>query len=231
MGAADAVKALRKLVADPEDTSQVFRIVEALSGNTGARIRRRMRRSHDGRRLLAMRPSILPKLEDRDGLRALPGDSLGAAYLRFVEAEGISARGLVSASERGYQQQNVDDEEEAYVSARMRDAHDLWHVVTGYQGDLKGEVALLAFTFAQTFNKGVGLIVLVGLLKSGDAATRRLIVDGFRRGRRAAWLPAVPWEELLERPLDAVRTELRLGPPPTYEPVRTADLEEPIRLF
>jgi len=53
---------------------------------------------------------------------------------------------------------------------RMRDTHDLWHVVTGYKGDLVGEASLLAFLFAQTRNPGVGFIVAVALL----VGTRKL---------------------------------------------------------
>lgn len=230
MGAGDAVRALRRLIADPEDTSQVFRIVEALSGSTGERLRGRLKRSSDGRRLLRERPSLLELIQDREYLRGLPEGSLGRAYLSFLEAEGISAEGLVDASERGYGGREQTDEE-VFVSSRMRDSHDLWHVVTGYHGDLIGEVSLLAFTFAQTRNLGVGLIVLAGLLKAPNPDTRRLIIAGFLRGRRASWLPAAPWERLLDRPLSEVRAELGIGDPPAYEPVRTSDLDEPIRLF
>jgi len=49
-------------------------------------------------------------------------------------------------------------------------------------------------------------------------------VDGFRRGRRAAWLPEQPWETMLALPLAEVRARLGTGAPPVYEPVRSADL-------
>ena len=35
-------------------------------------------------------------------------------------------------------------------------------------------------------------------------------MQAFRRGRRAAWLVAARWEELLARPLDEVRRRLRI---------------------
>jgi len=67
--------------------------------------------------------------------------------------------------------------------------HDLWHVATGYGRDLVGEASLLAFSYAQTRNRGVGLIVAVaGLRASGDFAfARPMIVEGYRRGKRAQW--------------------------------------------
>src|SRR5690606_14315610 len=99
---------------------------------------------------------------------------------------------------------------------RLRDMHDLWHVATGYGRDLVGEAALLAFSYAQTRNPGVGFIVAVAWLRAkGDGAfARPVIVEGYKRGRRAAWLPAADWEHLLTLPLERVRAELNLGTPP-----------------
>ena len=51
-----------------------------------------------------------------------------------------------------------------------------------------------------------------------------LVVEGFVRGKRAAFLPAVRWEELLALPVDEVRARLGVGAPPKYTPVRTAEL-------
>jgi ubiquinone biosynthesis protein COQ4 len=106
----------------------------------------------------------------------------------------------------------------------MRDTHDLWHVVLGYRGDVLGEAALLAFTFAQTRNPAIGVLVLVGLSKLRTAAARRLIVDALARGLRAAWFPEQAWETLLPLPLDEVRRRLHVGASPEYTPVRTSDL-------
>jgi ubiquinone biosynthesis protein COQ4 len=106
----------------------------------------------------------------------------------------------------------------------MRDTHDLWHTLLGYRGDVLGEAALLAFTFAQTRNPAIGVLVLVGLAKLNRSEARALIVRGFARGLRAAWLPAQPWETLLPQPLDAVRRRLNVDAPPPYTPVRSSEL-------
>jgi ubiquinone biosynthesis protein COQ4 len=45
--------------------------------------------------------------------------------------------------------------------------------------------------------------------------------EGFRRGRRAAWLPGAEWEALLAQPLVSVREELRVGEPPVYQQFRS----------
>jgi ubiquinone biosynthesis protein COQ4 len=111
-----------------------------------------------------------------------------------------------------------------FIRDRMRDQHDLWHVVLGYGADVLGEAALLAFTFAQTGNAAIGVLVLVGLARIRATDARLLIARAFVRGLRAAWFPAQEWETLLALPLDEVRARLRIDPPAPYTPVRIADL-------
>ncbi len=206
---------------DPDDTAKVFEILEALRGGAPARNLRKFKRNETGRRLLDERPALRPLLADRRRLGSMPAGSLGRAYLAFMDTEGISADGLVEASRAGH---SDEDPELFYLEERLRDSHDLWHVVTGYQGDIIGEVSLLAFSFAQTGSKGVGLLVAVGLLRGKEKGVRRQILSGLVRGFRAKWLPAVEWEALLPESLESVRDALRVGPPARYEPLRSSEL-------
>ena len=89
---------------------------------------------------------------------------------------------------------------------------------------------MLAFTFAQTRNPGIGLIVAMAYLKAGNIpGARKTIRRGYGRGRRAAWLPGADWETLLGRPLDDVRAELGLGALPEYAEVRSTEGELALR--
>jgi len=160
---------------------------------------------------------------DRQALLGLPEGSLGREYLRFLDREGITTEGLVDASRAGRHEDGSVSPELVYLRNRMRDSHDLWHVVTGYHGDLIGEASLLAFTFAQTRNPGIGLVVAAAWLRGRESSVRRMIRRGFLRGRRAAWLPDVRWEELLHLPVAEVRRRLNVDAPPEYQPVRTSD--------
>jgi ubiquinone biosynthesis protein COQ4 len=222
-----ALRAARILFGDPDDLPQVFTIIESLSGNTLERIWRRMQASESGQRLLTQRPDLVERLADRAALARLPEGTLGRGYLAFVERENISAEGIRAAAEKGMQRTLPDPLD--FVAARMRDTHDLWHVVTGHSGDVLGETALLAFIFAQTFNPGIGLIIGLGIAKTlrtpqGKEA-RATIADGFRRGRRTQWFPAVEWEKLLALPLSEVRARLSAGAPVVYTPIRSAQLK------
>ncbi|MEM7412462.1 MAG: Coq4 family protein [Myxococcota bacterium] len=216
-----ALRALRALLRDPDDTAKVFDVIEALSGPTRTRVLRKFRKRPNGPALLEARPDLLARLSDREALLALPPGSLGRTYAEFMNREQIDADGLVEASE---EQRNPNaSPEERWFGDRLRDMHDLWHVVTGYERDLVGEAALLAFTYAQTRNPGIGLIVAAAYWKAKEDSmhARPVIRDGYRRGRDAAWLPEQRWEDLLEQPLEAVRAQLRLGAPPEYAQVRS----------
>lgn len=222
----EALRALEVLARNPMDTAQVFRMARALDGEWPERFAARVRRDPRGRRLLEERPDLLAKLVDREWLASLDEGSLGCAYLAFCEAEGITAEGLIEASESGFGERFYpDDSDMTYIGQRMRDVHDVWHALTGYQGDLVGETSLLAFTFAQAGNPAVGVLSFFGTLQLARTGNLRTMANGFLRGRRATWLVVQPWEELLERPLDEVRRLLRVGRPPLYRPVRAGTPE------
>jgi ubiquinone biosynthesis protein COQ4 len=220
----EALEALRALFNNPDDTAQVFKIISALSGGARQRVLRRLRSTPVGQRLLQEKKALAPLLEDRTLLRALPEGSLGRAYLQFCERHGITASGLIAASEQGM----ANDQftwDERLVQARMRDAHDLWHVVTGYETDLVGEACVLAFTVAQTRNPAIGLIVVAAFFskQGGDQLEKRkLLVEAFARGVRSAWFPAADWEAMLTLPLSEVRRMLNVGAPPRYKPIPSA---------
>ncbi len=222
-----AFRAARALVANPDDLPQVFAIIESLQGKNLQRLHKRMSETESGVRLLKSRPDIVALLADRAALARLPEGSLGRAYLAFVESENISAEGIRAADREGMTESGPLPAPFDFVHARMRDTHDLWHAAIGYGGDVLGEAALLAFILAQIKGRAIALIVGIALLKTkGRPDARRVIFDGFRRGQKAAWLPAQEWETLLALPVEEVRSRLGLGSPPVYTRVRSSDLRE-----
>ena len=79
-----ALRSVRALIANPENTGEVFRIIDALKGGSLARAVARMEADPQGSALLRSKPRILSVLSDREALRALPAGSLAWAYLDFV---------------------------------------------------------------------------------------------------------------------------------------------------
>lgn len=217
-----AWRALRSLIADPERTDRVFELIGALSGQSGERSFQRLLRHPEGRRLLDERPDLLAALSDRERLAALPEGSFGRAYASFMEAGRLRAAGLVEAADAVRQPDDVDlDPERRWFYDRLRDMHDLWHVLTGYGRDIAGEAANLAFTFAQTRNRGIGTIVVAAALlgpKTLDCHWQRYLFRCWRRGRRATPLMLARYEELLPLPLAEVRRRLGIDAPETAHP-------------
>lgn len=215
-----AARALRRLIKDAEQTEQVFVIIRAMSGDSLQRSYKRFLSAEGTQAILDETQHLRDVLSDRATLEKLPRDSLGRAYLAFVEEGQITADGLAEASE--VNEDLIEDPGLRRYAERLRDQHDLWHTLTGYGRDPFGEACLLAFTYAQTRNRGVGVIALIGMLKlSQELGTGvfKAIWKGFRDGQNAAWLPAQNWERLLNEPLHEVRKQLRVNPPETYREI------------
>ena len=213
-----ALRAVSRLLRDPEDTRQVFVVMTALRGRSGKRMLDRFLASPVGAKVAAERRQLLDRLQDRAALAALPQGSLGRAYLAFMEVEQLTADGLVGASEAG--RPNTLPPTASLFRDRMRDMHDLTHVVTGYGRDGLGELCLLAFMFRHTGNLGGALIALMGLGKfarrgAGRMALRALF-EAVAHGGQTRWLPGQDWEALLALPLDEVRRQLAIVAPARY---------------
>lgn len=215
-----AARALWSFLRDKEDTASVIRVFRAVDGARPERNFERFCATELGRQILAERRSLGRVLRDRDTLRALPAGSLGRAYLGFVEREAISVEGLTSASDTAMAGRRRLEWARVHYRDRLRDMHDLWHVVTGYGREAAGEICLLAFAFAQTGQRGFGLVAATWALKEQALDWRAGVVacalEGAQLGTRARWLPAEDWEAMLAVPLQEVRARLRVGVPRTY---------------
>ena len=216
-----AWRALRALFRNGEDTKQVFIIGDALRGRSGLRAFQRFRATELGQAVLTGERDLLPVLCDRARLSVLPAGTLGRLYHEFMAEEDLTADGLVDASKAG--SRNVSSTEVQRFRDRMRDQHDLHHVSTGYGRDGLGEVCVLAFGYAQTGNRGIGVIALMGMLKIARALrgqpVRAAVRQAYRQGKAAAPLYQQDWESLLALPLEEVRQRLGIKPPTLYRQI------------
>jgi ubiquinone biosynthesis protein COQ4 len=212
----EAMRAVRRLFANPGDTSQIFAIFRAMRGRSGVKAFRRFRQSPTGAAVLRERRVLLSSLTDRAALAALPGGSMGRTYFDFMEEEKLSADGLVQASQ-SWESDPVPPDV-AFFRERMRDAHDLTHVLTGYGRDPLGELCLLAFMYAHSRNLGMALIVVMSWPQLPKPA-RRAVREAWRNGRKARWVQDLDWEALLPRSLDQTRREIGIADPALYRAV------------
>lgn len=211
-----AAKGLIGLARDTARTDHVFTIISALTGNSFNRTYAAFRRSEHGQRLLRTRPSLMAVLNDRSRLEAMPEGSFGREYLRFMDAGRLTAAGLVAAQESGVDPNAALDldPDRTYVADRIRDMHDLWHVLTDYGCDDTGEIANLWFSVGQFGNPGMAFIATFGILGGGKGSGLgwvRFCYRAYQRGRKAARLVSEPIEEMLELPLVEVRQRLGIA--------------------
>ena len=144
-----AFVAIRKLLADPKDTVQVFRVMQGLNRGTAARNYQRLLKTPEGGRIAYRRVELVSRLTDRAWLSQFAAGTVGAAYRAFLDRTGFSADGLADVSK---QVSRIRDEEHpfAWFGRRERDIHDVSHVLTGYRADDPlGELCLVAYTYAQ----------------------------------------------------------------------------------
>ncbi|MBS0332565.1 MAG: ubiquinone biosynthesis protein [Proteobacteria bacterium] len=222
-----ALRALRRLLNDKEDTGQVFEIMRALNGASTAKGYQRLLTTRDGGRLAYERLEFAQRLMDDAWLDSLPEGSVGAAYRRFIRAENLSAEGLAEISRQG-QAQADEQHPYAWFGRRTRDVHDIWHILSGYHRDGLGEACLVAFSYAQTKGLGWALIALGAASRSRKSKQYpyvKAIWQGYRRGKAAKWLLGEDYERLMAEPLDAALKRLGITPPTIYDriPVEARD--------
>ncbi len=214
-----AAKAFVRVMRNPDDTESGANFVLALEGRHSDRLFERFRTDPNGARILAEGRNLPATLEDREGLRRMPADSLGRAYLDFVETENISGEGLVRVTRDPSDRfLSTATPERRVMGDRITYLHDLWHVTTGYSRDLVGEACLIVFSYVQLGTRAYRLLIPLSYVGMGFRVpgVRALMRDAYSRSKRAPWLLVVDWEALLEQPLSQVREELGLGPPPVY---------------
>lgn len=220
-----ALRAVRKLLADPNDTTQVFIIMRALNAGEAPKNFRKLMQTADGPRLAYERVELASeRFSDPEWLGQFAPGTVGAAYRGFLESTGFTAQGLADIS-------NLEKAEVlqahpyAWLGRRTRDVHDIWHVLTGYSANEPGgEAGLVAFSYAQTGGLGWAAIALGAALR-GISALKSLevpamILEGYRNGRHAKWLLAEDYEALFAEPIEAARARLRIRTPGRYLALR-----------
>ena len=145
---------------------------------------------------------------DFAALAALPADTLGGAFARHLKDNNLDPD--------LFQAPPGLPESVAYVVQRVRQTHDLWHVLTGYATDIPGELALQAFYYGLIGLPSSLLISLFGTLrytrKFRQTSLLRAVRNGYQRGRQAAFLPTIRWEDFWQQPLAEVRRRVRIEP-------------------
>lgn len=202
------LRAFGRLLNNPNDVRQVFVLGVAINARHFPDFMARFVAAPGGRELLRDKPAIDSRAIDFTALAALPPDTLGGAFARHLKDNNLDPD--------LFQAPPGLPEPVAYVVQRIRQTHDLWHVLTGYATDIPGELALQAFYYGLIGLPSSLLISLFGTLRYTRRFRRtnllRAVHKGYQRGRQAAFLPTVRWEEMWQQPLTEVRRRVGIEP-------------------
>lgn len=157
-----------------------------------------------GKTALQLRPQL--GNVDLQYLHTLPEGTLGQRYAAHMLQNRLKPLNAPPA-----------DSDESFIGTHITETHDLWHVMTGCDTTILGELQLEAFYVAQLEVSRFWLALLTkNLLKSVmydiESATQYMeaIAQGWRMGQTAKPLFGTPWPTLWETPLDQVRAELNV---------------------
>lgn len=192
------------MLRDPEHTESVFDIEDGLRGIEAYRRSLDFVRTLPGVADLVAARYLAPP-PDLRRLAELPPGSLGRAFARHI---------LDHDFDPDYFRKIEIRDDLDYVLLRIRQTHDIWHVVTGFDTSRAGEIALKAFELAQLRRPMSAVIAAGGVLRALIAQPEqtdvvlRAVARGHRLGLGCAPFLAQRWEQAWDRPLAAWRAEL-----------------------
>ena len=148
-----------------------------------------------------------PPSIDLLALKTLPEGTLGRCYADQLISQGITPETLIDPSPVA---SDTD-----YITHRLKETHDIIHVLTGFGIDGDSELGLQGFNLAQTRSPLAVMLIFGGMLSALQndeslAPMLRALARGFQLGLEADLVIARKLEEGWDRPLKDWRQELKL---------------------
>lgn len=148
-----------------------------------------------------------PQPIDLNVLKTLPEGSLGRIYADQLISQGITPDSLIDPSPVTTAQD--------YVVHRLKETHDIVHVLTGFGIDGASELGLQGFNLAQNRSPLAVMLIFGGMLSALQndeplAPMLRALARGFQMGLDAELVIARKLEDGWDRPLSDWRRELKL---------------------
>lgn len=204
------VASLAAFLKNPTELDIVFGVARSLQGSPLAKqMQRHLLEIPAMAALVAegWRPAPI----DLARLAVLPDGSLGHSYAEQLQRLNLTPESLIDPSP-------ITTPAE-YITHRLRETHDIVHVLTGFGIDGPGELGLQAFNLAQVRSPLAVLLIFGGLLSTlqDDEPLEpllRALARGFEMGLAARCLISVKLEEGWERPVADWRRELGLPEAP-----------------
>jgi ubiquinone biosynthesis protein Coq4 len=190
------------------DFDSVYKLSDALSDEYSLqKIIEYVSSTPQGKQAFQNRPRL--GVVDLQKLHQLPTDTLGYAYADQMLQNNLQPLQPKQA-ENDYQ----------FFRAHIGETHDLWHIVTGCDTSILGEIQLEAFYVSQLYASRFWLALLAkNLLKAViyDVELSTPYMDALAKGwvmaKQAKPLFGIDWKLLWEEPLADLRTSLNIHLP------------------
>lgn len=192
------------IIRDPGNTESIFDIGQGMQNSEAFQQSvLYMKSQPEVAQMMADRYLATPL--DLDALAQMPSGSLGHTYASYLNSQNFDAE--------FYPPIQVKDDL-SYVMLRLRQTHDIWHIVADFNTRPNGELGLQAFMLAQLHYPLSVLLLAGGMLKvlfrSPDdlGALLDQIALGYHKGVKAKPFLAQKWEEDWEKSVMDWRKEL-----------------------
>jgi ubiquinone biosynthesis protein Coq4 len=204
------VAALAEFLREPDQLDSIFKLAQNMKQSDLASYMNDVLMADESmREMIAERWQ--PTHYSLQELQKLPEGTLGNAYASQLLALNLSPDDLLP---KGEIKTDFD-----YIQLRLRQTHDIIHVITGFKTNAAGEIGLQAFNLAQIKSPVSALIIFGGILsglkrKSNSSLDDLLIAlsKGFRMGEEAVTLQTQKLEAEWGTNLEELRKRYRVDP-------------------
>ncbi|MEL6858056.1 MAG: Coq4 family protein [Pseudomonadota bacterium] len=166
-----------------------------------------------------------PEKIDLDILAEQPKGSVGADFHRLI----VDNKFDLEVLDRGEIGLAALPKPLDYLNTRILQAHDLWHIVAGYETTALHEIALSAFQMAQFGHnysaQFLAIVAAVGAVSpaSGYKVLMDTVTTSWAHGRETYPMMLIPWEQVWHKSSDDIRRQFAITP---YDRPYRADLIE-----
>ena len=197
---------LTSFVKNPGSLESVFAVANSVkNGPLGDQMMRHLLKDSQFKSLVKER--WRPQPIDLSALQTLPEGSLGRCYADQLIRQDITPETLIDPSP-------VDSDKD-FIVHRLKETHDITHVLTGFGIDGASELGLQGFNLAQNRSPLAVMLIFGGMLSAlqNDEALSpmlRALAQGFQMGLDAELVIARKLEDGWDRPLADWQRELNL---------------------
>lgn len=155
----------------------------------------------------------LPSPHNLDELLQYREDSLGHVYASTLKKAGYDP---------GFHPYVNIDSDTSYIEFRIRQTHDIWHIITGFDDSVVGEVGLDTFYMAQCrlpfSHIAVASSLITAIIREPEKIPdlHRVIQLGWEMGMNSKALLAQKWEEAWSKSVQDWQQELNVTPVTNY---------------